>query len=423
MMTLQPFRTLNSRQRRVFSACFLGWALDAFDFFILTYCLDSVATTFHVSLVSAAEMFFWTLCMRPIGALVFGMLAERFGRRPTLMLNIACFAVLEVASAFAPTWIVFLGCRALFGIAMGGEWGVGAALAFESLPAEGRGFFSGLLQEGYIIGNLVAAAVYGLVFPHLHGSGHLVNWRILLLISSVQPLLVLWVLWGVPESPAWLAKRKAAQGAVLKVKVSAIDTVKKILPYLPTFLFLTLMMTAFMSFSHGTQDLYPTFLKRDHHLSAATTSWVAIIADVGGVLGGICFGMLSERFGRRHIMVTAALLSIPMIPLWAWSPSAALLACGGFMMQFMVQGAWGVIPVHLNELAPGPVRALFPGLAYQVGNLLSSKNDPLQAWLAKHFYGGRLTPVMAWTVLVVALMVALMAGVGREAKGADLSTT
>jgi SHS family lactate transporter-like MFS transporter len=423
MTLLQPFRTLNSNQRRAFIGCFLGWGLDAFDFFILTYCLDSVATTFHVSLVSAAEMFFWTLCMRPIGALVFGVLAERFGRRPTLMLNIACFMVLEVASAFAPTWGVFLVCRAVFGIAMGGEWGVGAALAFESLPAEGRGLFSGLLQEGYIIGNLVAAVVYGLLFPHLHGIGHFTNWRILLLISSVQPLVVLWVLWGVPESPAWLAKRRAAQGAARKVRASAIDAVKKILPYLPTFLFLVVMMTAFMSFAHGTQDLYPTFLKRDHHLSAATTSWVAMLGDVGAVVGGICFGMLSERFGRRYIMVVAALLAIPMIPLWAWSPSAVLLACGGFLMQFMVQGAWGVIPVHLNELAPGPVRALFPGLAYQVGNLLSSKNDPLQAWLAKHFYGGRLEPVMAWTVLVVALTVALLSGVGREAKGADLSTT
>jgi SHS family lactate transporter-like MFS transporter len=423
MKLLQPFRTLNPPQRRAFIGCFLGWGLDAFDFFILTYCLDAVATTFHVSLVSAAEMFFWTLCMRPVGALVFGLLAERFGRRPTLMLNVVCFALLEVASAFAPTFAVFLGCRALFGIAMGGEWGVGAALAFESLPAEGRGLFSGLLQEGYIIGNLVAAAVYGLLFPHLHGTGHFTNWRVLLLLSSVQPLIVLWVLWGVPESPAWLAKRKAAKGAERRVRASAIDTVKKILPYLPTFLFLTLLMMAFMAFSHGTQDLYPTFLKRDHHLSAATTSWVAILGDVGGVLGGICFGALSERFGRRHIMVTAALLAIPVIPLWAWSPSAALLACGGFLMQFMVQGAWGVIPVHLNELSPGPVRALFPGLAYQVGNLLSSKNDPLQAWLAKRFYGGRLTPVMAWTVLVVGLVVALLSGIGREAKGADLSKT
>ncbi len=418
MRLLQPFRSLTAQQRRAFTGCFLGWALDAFDFFILTYCLDSVAATFHVGLVSAAEAFFWTLCMRPVGALIFGLLAERFGRRPTLMLNIVCFGVFEIASAFAPTFGIFLATRALFGVAMGGEWGVGAALAFETLPAEGRGFFSGLLQEGYVVGNLAAAAVYGLVFPHLHGSGHLANWRVLLLISSTPSLLVVWVLWGVRESPAWVVKR----GRQRQARVSPLAAVKRVLPYLPTFLFLTLMMTAFMSFSHGTQDLYPTFLKRDHHLSAATTSWVAMLGGAGGILGGICFGSLSERFGRRRMMVAAALLAIPVIPLWAWSPSAALLACGGFLMQFMVQGAWGVIPVHLNELSPRPVRALFPGLAYQLGNLLSAENDPLQAWLAKHFYGGRLTPVMAWTVLVVALAVALLAGIGREAKGADLAT-
>jgi SHS family lactate transporter-like MFS transporter len=420
-------RSLNPAQRRVFMACFLGWTLDAFDFFILTYCLDSVAAAFHVGLVSAADAFFWTLCMRPVGALLFGWMAERWGRRPTLMLNIVCFSIFELATAFAPSFGVFLATRALFGVAMGGEWGVGAALAFETLPAEGRGFFSGLLQEGYVVGNLLAAAVYGLLFPHLHGHGLLVNWRVLFMVGSLPSLAVLWVLAGVGESPAWLAKQrlgaKAASqrtGETLRQRTG--ETLSAIGRYLPSFFFLTLMMTAFMSFSHGTQDLYPTFLKHDHGLSVKTTSWVAIVGYVGGVLGGVLCGTLSERLGRRRVMVAAALLAIPVIPLWAWSPTAALLACGGFLMQFMVQGAWGIIPVHLNELSPAPVRAIFPGLAYQMGNVLSSENGPLQAWLAKHFYGGRLTPVLAWTVLVVALAVALMSGIGREAKGADLST-
>ncbi len=384
-----------------------------------------MAATFHVNLVSAASAFFWTLCMRPVGALLFGVLAERFGRRPVLMLNIVCFSLFEVASAFAPTFGLFLATRALFGVAMGGEWGVGAALAFETLPAEGRGFFSGLLQEGYVCGNLLAAAMYGLLFPHLHGAGHFANWRMLFILGSLPSLLVLWLLAGVGESPAWIKKQQANQQGLLgharPERPSVASTWKSMRPYLPAFLFLVLMMTAFMSFSHGTQDLYPTFLKRDHGLSAKTTSWVAILGSVGGILGGIVCGTLSERFGRRRVMVAAALFAIPVIPLWAWSPTAGLLACGGFLMQFMVQGAWGIIPVHLNELSPVPVRAIFPGLAYQLGNVLSSENGPLQAWLARHFYAGRLTPVLAWTVLVVALAVALLSGTGREAKGADLS--
>jgi SHS family lactate transporter-like MFS transporter len=418
MKLLQPFRSLNALQRRAFTACFLGWTLDAFDFFLLTYCLDSVAATFHVSLETAADGFFWTLCMRPVGALLFGLLAEKYGRRPTLMINIICFSVFEVASAFAPTFAIFLGTRALFGIAMGGEWGVGAALAFETLPAEGRGFFSGLLQEGYVCGNLLAAAVYGLVFPHLHGVGYLSNWRVLFLIGALPSLLVLYIRSSVKESPAWEAKQRLVRTA----KRSAGATVRMILPHLPAFLFLVLLMTAFMSFSHGTQDLYPTFLKHDHGLATTSVSWVSIIGSLGALCGGICCGTVSERFGRKRTMVTAALLAIPLIPLWAWSPTAALLAVGGFLMQFMVQGAWGVIPVHLNELSPGPVRALFPGLAYQLGNLLSSRNGHFQAALAKHYFGGRLAPVMAWTVLLVGLAVALLSGIGREAKGADLST-
>ncbi len=420
-MFLAPFRRLTPLQRRAFGACFWGWTLDAFDFFILTYCLDSVAATFHVDLKTAAEAFFWTLCMRPVGALLFGYLAEHYGRRRTLMAVILCFSFFEIASAFAPTFGIFLLTRALFGIAMGGEWGVGAALAFETLPAEGRGFFSGLLQEGYVCGNLLAAAAYGLIFPLLTGHGFLVNWRVFFLIGALPALLAFYIGSRVDESPAWKA-RKLEPAAASESQPKPVNLGAAIFHNLPAFLLLTLMMTAFMSFSHGTQDLYPTFLKQDHHLTARTVSWVAVIGNIGALLGGICCGTLSERFGRRRMMVMAALLAIPMIPLWAWSHTAALLALGGFLMQFMVQGAWGVIPVHLNELSPAPLRAIFPGLAYQLGNLLSSRNGPFQAALAARYFHGSLTPVLGGTVVVVGIAVALLTGFGREAKGADLSS-
>jgi SHS family lactate transporter-like MFS transporter len=418
MTVLQPFRSLNSAQRRAYTACFLGWTLDAFDFFLLTFCLDAIAATFHVSLATAAKSIFWTLLMRPVGALVFGALAEKFGRRPTLMINVVSYSVFVMASAFAPTFGWFLAMRALFGVAMGGEWGVGAALALESLPAEGRGFFSGLLQEGYVVGSMLAALVY-LLFPTLHGTGMLTAWRVLFLIGAVPSLLLLLLLRRVDESPAWLVRHSVTR---VRIARSLRSRVVEVLQYAPSLLALTVLMTAFMAFSHGTQDLYPTFLKQDHGIRGVALSAIAIVGNVGAVFGGIWFGSYSERVGRRRAIITAAVLSIPMIPLWAWSHTAVMLAAGGFLMQFMVQGAWGVIPVHLNEMSPPAVRAIFPGLAYQLGNVLSSRNSVLQAAAAAKYFGGRFAPVLAITVVVVAVIVVVVTALGREAKGADLST-
>ena len=410
-MFLKPFRSLTSAQRRVFAACFLGWALDAFDFFLLTYCLDSIAATYHVSLATAADSITWTLCMRPVGALLFGLMAEKIGRRPTLMLNVLTFSIFEVASAFAPGFTSFLVMRALFGVAMGGEWGVGAALALESLPVENRGFFSGLLQEGYVAGNLLAAAAYGAIYPHLHAHGFMTKWRMLFLLGAIPAALAGFISFGVEESPAW----KAGQAR------SEVGGYRAMLKFLPLLGFLALLMFGFNSFSHGTQDLYPTFLKQGRGLDVQMTSVVSIVGTVGAFVGGICFGALSERIGRRRAIVLASVLAVPVIPLWMWSHTAAMLAVGGFLMQFMVQGAWGVVPVHLNELSPGPVRAVLPGLAYQLGNLLASKNGPLQAAAAQRWFGGRLAPVMGWTVVFCAVLIAVLASLGKEARGADLS--
>ncbi len=416
---MNPLQSLTKPQRRAFTACFLGWTLDAFDFFLLTFCLDAIAATFHLSLETAAKSIFWTLLMRPVGALLFGALAEKFGRKPTLMLNVVSYSVFAMASALAPSFGWFLATRALFGVAMGGEWGVGAALALETIPANGRGFFSGLLQEGYVVGNLLAAVAY-LAFPQLHGVGVFTPWRVLFLAGAVPSLLLLLLLRKVDESPAWLAKRALAATQPSGPRHSMAADVAKNLPNL---LALTVLMTAFMSFSHGTQDLYPTFLKHDHLIKPGLVlTGIAVAGNIGAVLGGVWFGSYSERVGRRRAIVTAALLAIPMIPLWAWSHTAVMLALGGFFMQFMVQGAWGVIPVHLNEMSPPAVRAIFPGLAYQLGNVLSSRNSVLQAAAATHYFGGRFGPVLAITVVVVALLVALVTALGREAKGADLAT-
>ena len=409
---------LSPQQRNAFVACFLGWTLDAFDFFILTFCLSAVARDFHTGVKQVAEGLFWTLAMRPVGALLFGAMAEKYGRKPTLMVNVVSFAVFECASAFAPTLGVFLVLRALFGVAMGGEWGVGAALTFETLPAEGRGFFSGLLQEGYVCGNLLAGLLYWLLFPHLHGTGMLTNWRVMFLIGTLPALLVFFIRAGVEESPAWTASRRSATPKPARTA----DTRALLVRNVGIFALLVLLMTAFTSFSHGTQDLYPTFLEKGKHFEPSSVGKIASISSLGALCGGIAFGTLSEKLGRRRSIVLASLLAIPMVPLWSWSHGAVLLALGGFLMQFMVQGAWGVIPAHLNELSPPSVRAIVPGLAYQLGNLLSSRNAVFQAGLAATLFAGSLQPVLGWTVVLVALAVCLMTLLCGERKGEPIAT-
>ncbi len=408
MEFLGHFRRLNTVQRNTFVACFLGWSLDAFDFFILLFCVNALSAQFHMKASEVLEANFLTLAMRPVGAFLFGMVADRFGRRPALMIDIIAYSVFELGSAFAPSFKIFLITRALFGVAMGGEWGVGAALAFETLPSEGRGFFSGLLQEGYAMGYLFASLVYGLLFTF-------VGWRGMFVIGALPAFLVIYIRTKVDESPAWQrgqVSRESEKHLWRDVKSNA-----------GLFLFLVVLMFSFNSFSHGTQDVYPTFLQKNLQFTPRTVGTIAIIYNLGALLGGVIFGSWSERIGRRRAIVIAALLALPIIPLWAYSHSIPMLALGGFLMQFMVQGAWGVIPAHLNELSPAAVRGTLPGFAYQLGNLLSSRNAVIQAKLVENRYGGSYPPVLMWTVLIVASMVALVTALGWERRGADLSGT
>ena len=403
-----PFRNLTSRQRHAFAACFLGWSLDAFDYFILVFCVSAVAADFRVARSAVTEALFLTLAFRPLGALLFGWMAERIGRRPTLILNILCYSTLELACAFTPSLHTLLILRALFGIAMGGEWGVGAALAFETLPREHRGFFSGLLQEGYAIGYLGAAAVFGLFF-------HAVGWRGLFVIGAAPALVAGYIGWKVEESPAWQQGRKMAKPG------GGFDGVwQGVRSYLPLFFFLILLMTGFNAFSHGSQDLYPTFLQSDHHFDAHTVSLIGIVLSLGALCGGIVFGTLSERWGRKRAIIAAALLAIPVVPLYALAHGRIALAVGAFLLQFMVQGAWGVVPVYLSEISPGPVRATFPGVAYQLGNLLASRISNLQARAAEH--SGSYGRVLAITVVGVAVFLAAVMSFARESRGAAITT-
>jgi MFS transporter, SHS family, lactate transporter len=405
MAVINYFRMLTRPQLHAYFAALGGWSLDALDFFVFVFSLSAISSEFHTTVKTVAEGVFLTLAFRPVGALVFGWLAEKFGRRPVLMLNVVSFSAIQLATAFAPNLATLLALRAVFGFAMGGEWGVGAALALETLPARGRGFFSGLLQEGYVLGALMASALYASLFVH-------VGWRGMFVISSASAFLVLYIRLGVQESPAWTAGQAPH-------RASAAEIWGAVTNYLPMLLYLVVLMACFNAFSHGSQDLYPTFLDKQHHFPPKVIGTIGIVMYVGALLGGMCFGALSERIGRKRAIVLAAALSLPMIPLWAYSQTPVTLALGGFLMQFMVQGAWGIVPAHLNELSPASVRAILPGFAYQLGNLAMSKMAPFQSGIAEA-HGNDYAWILAATMAVVALALILVTWLGREAHAAEL---
>jgi MFS transporter, SHS family, lactate transporter len=403
-MAWKELGNLNRKQWNAILACYLGWTLDAFDYFILIFVFPDIGQTFGVEHTPVTYAVWLTLAMRPVGAFLFGILADRFGRRPTLMLDIICYSVLGFASGFVTSLGMLYLVRALFGIAMGGEWGVGASLTMESIPPSARGVISGFLQAGYPSGYLLASIVYALLFDHI-------GWRGMFMIGALPALLVLFVRSGVDESPAWLEHKPNSKQIVLSVT-----------RHLPLFIFVVLLMTAFNFYSHGTQDSYPAFLKVQHKFNSQIVGTITAIASIGAILGGIVFGQISQQIGRRKAIVIAALLSLLVIPMWAFSQSPALLAIGAFIMQFMVQGAWGVIPAHLNELSPPEVRGTFPGFAYQLGNFFAAANLTIQAALAEHF-GGNYGISMAIISGVIGVAVAAFAGFGPQAKEVSFTQT
>lgn len=405
MVIIDDLKALNGTQRAAFFASFLGWSLDAFDFFLLTFILKDIATEFHASVKDVSVAITLTLVARPFGAFVFGRLADRFGRRPILMIDVGLYSVLALASAFSPNLIVLLALRFMFGFAMGGEWGIGASLALETIPAKSRGIVSGILQEGYPVGFFLAS-IANLALPHI-------GWRGMLMLSVLPALLILYVRRYVPESPAWEAERAAGRTQ----KTSFLQAMKgrwKLMIYAVA------LMTCFNFFSHGSQDIYPTFLKVQHKFSPAVVTLLTMALNVGAIVGGVVFGSLSERIGRRRAIVLAALLALPIIPLWAFSTTPLLLGLGAFLIQIAIQGAWGVVPVHLNELSPPEARGAFPGFAYQIGNLIAAANATLQTGIAES-HGDNYGMALAIVCAVVAVTLSLVAWFGPEAKGVSFS--
>ncbi len=351
MEAIRLFKLLDHNQRNTFLACFLGWALDAFDFFLLTFVIVPMAHDFGTSIADLSYAITITLAMRPVGAFIFGLLGDRFGRRIPLMIDIIFYSLMELLTALSPNYTWLLIFRALYGIGMGGEWGLGASLAMETLPTAARGLFSGILQQGYAFGYLLAAVVYWIVFP-------LFGWRGLFVAGALPAFLVLYIRARVPESPVWLRQQ------------------------------------------HAMADFW------NEAMLVVKQHWALFVYVI-----------------RRRSIILCAAFGTLLIPLWVFSPGFTLLVIGGFAMQFMVQGAWGIVPVHLNELSPGAVRGTFPGFAYQLGNLFAANTAVVEAQLANHFRGASGHPdyakALALFTFVIFLALILLAAIGSEKRGKE----
>ena len=395
----------NARSRgpiHAVTAGFLGWTLDAFDFFVVVFLVDTLAAQFHVSKANIVFSITATLATRPLGAIVFGLLADRYGRRIPLIANVIFFSVVELLCGFAPNYTVFLVLRTVYGIGMGGEWGVGASLAMEAALARWRGVLSGILQSGYSIGYLLAAVAARFIEPHL-------GWRAMFWAGGIPALLAIYIRASVPESEAWKQHRAPTTKAILLV----------VRQYWKSAIYLVLMMTLMMFLSHGTQDLYPDFLKSTYGASGRTVAYIAIWYNVGAIVGAIVFGHLSEVLGRRKGMIAALCLSLVTIPAWAFSPPLLLIAAAAFIMQAGVQGAWGVIPAHLNELSPDQTRGLLPGLAYQLGILIAAPVNSIEYALRSRF--GYAWALAGFEAANIALLIVVLA-FGQERKGRSFLT-
>ena len=385
------------------SASFLGWTFDAFDFFVLTFLLTDVAKAFGMTRPAVAFTLTLTLAMRPIGALIFGIMADRFGRRIPMTLNIVFYAVASALSGLAPSYTWFLVLRGLFGIGMGGQWGIGASLVLESVPAKWRGVLSGLLHQGYSLGNLLAALAFLVAYPVMQRFDPVNAWRYMFFLGGLPALLSIFVMAKVKEPEAWHEHRTDWRTYVRSMPAAW-----------RRFLYLVVLLTAMGFISHGTQDLYPTFLQEQRHFTPSQVALTTMLSMVGAIIGGLVIGRASDRFGRRRAMIGGVMGALLVVPLWIAAPSSALVVAGGFLMQFFVQGAWGVIPAHMNELSPAHLRGFLPGFAYQLGMLCAGVVPYLETVIGEHFSYAQSMGGFAAVAFIVGVVVI---GLGPEAHG------
>ncbi|CAG8659447.1 MFS general substrate transporter [Rhizophagus irregularis] len=370
---LKLLKSINKTQFITFFVTYLSWTFVSFDYFIVTFTLPYIAKDFKLKPSDVAVSITLMLTFRPLGALIFGLLSDKYGRKYPLMANIFIFSGLQLASGFAPNFLTYSITRAIFGMAMGGEWGLGAALAMEALPLESRGLLSGILQEGYALGFLLAAVVYYAVITNW-------GWRTTYYIGSFPILLVLIIYFLVPESEEW--KRLHAERKTTKINPRE-KTRSIIINHWKIFLFSILLMTALNFIVHGSKDLYPTFLNVQLDFTPGQITFITIIANIGSIIGGFINGYICHFLGRKNAMITFTFLAGCFLPLYVLPRNYIVLTIGAFAVYLCIGGSWGSIPAYLNEIAPVELRGTFPGLVYQTGTLLASSSAQIEAFFGE----------------------------------------
>ncbi|KAI1343896.1 carboxylic acid transporter [Xylariaceae sp. FL0016] len=381
---------LDRHQWLMFAVGFAAWTWDAFDFFTVSLCVTEIAAAFDTTNAAVSWGITITLMLRSVGALVFGALADRYGRKWTMITNLFLFIVFELASGFAQDLSQFLGVRALYGIAMGGLFGPAAATALEDLPYDARGLLSGLYQQGYAAGYLLAAVFYRALVPTTpHG------WRSLFWFGAGPPVFIIAFRWWLPETNAFQVMRAERETALLQRQETGNVTSTGAKAWLSDvwtgirqnwflFIYMIVLMTGFNSCSHGSQDLYPTFLKNQVGLGATDVTVISVVGQIGALIGGTTIGYISTFFGRRLSMIVCCVFGGAVLPAYIFPRSLDLVA-SAFFLQFFVGGVWGPIPIHLSELSPPALRTTAVGLTYQLGNLASSASATIQATIGERF--------------------------------------
>ncbi|CAF1083392.1 unnamed protein product [Adineta steineri] len=396
---IKLLRMLNRRQAALFLVGFLAWTFDAFDFFAVTLNIIPIGKSYNRTTTDITWGITITLMLRAIGAIIFGIAGDRFGRKWPFIVNIVLYALIEIGTGFCRTYGQFIGLRAVFGIAMGGIYGNCAATALEDAPIAARGLLSGLLQQGYACGYLLAAAFNVAITDHQR-----YGWRALFWFGGCPPLLV--ALWRVflPETDAFLNVKKERE-AIANANICTDPTIKPpssmrlflrtvrpaLVEHWPMLIYLVLMMAGFNFLSHGSQDLYPTFLSSTLQFSHSLVTITTIVANIGAIIGGMTIGYFSSFFGRRLSILVVLIIGGLLIPAYLL-PRDKTIMVGAFFQQMCVQGAWGVVPIHLMELSPGQFRSFVVGTAYQLGNLISSASSTIEAKAGQQFPKKSLTP-------------------------------
>ena len=377
-----PFKVLgllNAKQWNFFLLAFAGWTWDAFDFFTVSLTVTGMAKTFDKTTAQITWGITLVLMLRSVGAIIFGIWADRYGRKWPFVVNLFLFVVLELGTGFAQTYQQFLGIRALYGIAMGGLYGNAAATALEDCPAEARGIISGMLQQGYAFGYLLATA-----FSRALNDTTSHAWRPLYWFGACPPVLI--IIWRIftPETDTFIERQKIRTAGDSVGKTFISEGKVAVRKHWVILTYLVLLMAGFNFMSHGSQDLYPTMLENQYNFDANAVTITQVVANLGAMTGGTVIGYSSQKLGRRFSIIYISIVGGAQLYHYTFISTEKIIA-PAFFEQFCVQGAWGVIPIHLMELSPGSFRTFTVGTSYQLGNLASSASSTIEATIGERF--------------------------------------